>query len=147
MSPWTRIGLAASFAAAVLAAQPAAPKFDVVSIRVVPPNAPPTMREQGFTPVLPGGQYVDSRASLFFMIAFAYNVKNPAIQMTGLPRWTEGESYAVAAKAGPDFPTLPPAENYEQMRLMMRAMLADRFHLRLHTETCQEKVLNLEVAN
>ena len=72
---WPRIGFAAFFLAAVLSAQqPAAPRFDVVSIRAVPPNAPTVMRDFEFTPVLPGGQYVDSRAWLPLMIAFAYDM-------------------------------------------------------------------------
>jgi uncharacterized protein (TIGR03435 family) len=135
--------LAALFFAAALVAQPS---FEVVSIRVVPPNTPPTMREQDFTPVLPGGQYIDSRASLFFMIAFAYNVKNAAVQMTGLPKWAVDASFAVTAKAGPDFPKLPPTENNEQVRLMLRTMLADRFHLQLHIENRQQRILKFEVA-
>jgi uncharacterized protein (TIGR03435 family) len=139
-------GIRSSFFAATLGAQPPAPAFDVVSIRTVPPNTPPTNRDQDFTPVLPGGQYIDSRASLFFMIAFAYNVKNPATQMTGLPTWADDKSFAVAAKAAQDFPKLPPAENNEQVRFMMRAMLADRFHLQLHTETRQQRILKFETA-
>ncbi|MBS1859182.1 MAG: TIGR03435 family protein [Acidobacteria bacterium] len=139
-----RIGLPALYFCAICAAQP--PKFDVVSIRVVPPNTPPTMREIGFTPVLPGGRYLDSRASLFFMIAFAYDVKNPSLQLTGLPKWAESQSFAVAAKPAEGFPALPPAENRERVRLMVRAMLAERFSLRLHTETRQEAMFSLEVA-
>jgi len=136
--------------AAVLAAQqpagPAAPRFDLVSIRAVPPNAPPVMREQDFTPILPGGQYMDSRTYLLFMIDFAYNVRNPDMQLVGLPNWAKNQAFAVAAQPPQDFPALPPAENYQQVRLMMRAMLADRFHLKLHTETRQERIFSLEVA-
>ena len=125
---------------------PAEPKFDVVSIRVVPRNTPPTLREIGFTPVLPGGQYVDSRTGVPSMIAFAYKVKNFDVRLLGLPKWATQESYAVAAKPGAGFPALPPRENEDQVRLMMRAMLADRFHLTLHTETRQEPIFNLEIA-
>jgi uncharacterized protein (TIGR03435 family) len=46
----------------------------------------------------------------------------------------------------PGFPSLPPAENREQVRLMLRAMPADRFHLQIHSETRQEKSFKLEVA-
>ena len=129
-----------------LPAQPAsAPSFEVVSIRPVPPDAPPMMRSQDFTPILPGGQYIDSRTSLLFMISFAYNVKNPSKQLTGLPNWAQNQGFAIAAKPAQDFPALPPAENLEQVRLMMRTMLTDRFNLRLHTETHQEKIFNLAV--
>lgn len=136
---------AALFLAGTLAGQPG-PRFDVVSIRPVPPNLPPVMREQNWTPVLPGGQYVNSRASLLWMIGFAYDVKQD-LQLTGLPNWAKTQIYSVAAKPAPGFPLLPPDKNTEQVRLMMRAMLADRFHLTLHTETRQERVFHLEVAN
>ena len=122
------------------------PSFEVVSIRAVPQNAAPMMRSQDFTPILPGGQYVDSRTSLFFMIAFAYDVKNPGHQLVGLPNWTKNASYSVSAKPGEDFSTVGQRENQEQVRLMMRKMLADRFHLRLHTEKRQERIYGLEVA-
>jgi uncharacterized protein (TIGR03435 family) len=147
---WPQIGFGALFLAAALAAQrptaPAAPKFDVVSIRATPPNAAPIMREVDFTPVLPGGQYIDSRTALILMISFAYSLKNPSMQLVGLPDWAKHQSYAVAAKPAQGFPALPPAENYEQVRLMMRAMLADRFHLQVHAETRQEPIFHLEAA-
>jgi uncharacterized protein (TIGR03435 family) len=142
-----RIVTAAFLLSAALAAQqPAASrKFDVVSVHVVPPDAPPVMRDQDFTPVLPGGQYIDSRTALVFMIDFAYNVKS-YLQLVGLPKWAVNQAYAVAAKPAPDFPALPPEENREQVRLMLRAMLEDRFHLQLHTETRKEPIYSLEVA-
>jgi uncharacterized protein (TIGR03435 family) len=116
----------------------------VVSIHIVPPNTPPTMRDLDFTPIKPGGQYIDSRTPLSWMIAFAYKVSGYQ-QLVGLPKWADTQSYAVSAKPAGGFPELPPNENLEQVRLMMRAMLADRFHLQLHTETRQESIFNLEV--
>ena len=142
-----RIALAVLLLAASLSAQQTtAPAFDVVSIRVVPPNTPPTSRDQYFSPILPGGQYIDSRTNLMVLICFAYNCKNPDKQMTGLPNWAKNQSYSVAAKAAEGFPALPPDQNRDQMRLMMRAMLADRFHLRLHTEARPESIYKLELA-
>jgi uncharacterized protein (TIGR03435 family) len=100
------------FATALTAQQPAAPAFDVVSIRVIPPNAPPgASRDQYFSPILPGGEY-----------------------------------YSIAAKPADGFTVPPPAQYREQLRLMMRAMLADRFHLRLHTENRPESIFKLEIA-
>ena len=54
---------------------------------------------------------------LSFMIGFACNVKYPSKQLEGL-------SFSVSAKAAQDSP-LTPAEYLEQVRLMMRAVLAD----------------------
>jgi uncharacterized protein (TIGR03435 family) len=104
------------------------------------------MRSFDFNPVLPGGQYVDSRAILLFMIGFAYDVKNLSVQLVGLPEWAKEASYSVSAKPAEGFPALSPAENREQVRVMLRDMLEDRFRLRVHTEIRQEAVLQLEVA-
>jgi uncharacterized protein (TIGR03435 family) len=147
---WKRTVFGALAVASVLPAQPPvappAPSFEVVSIRPVPPNAPPVNRDWDFTPVLPGGQYIDSRANLLSMISWAYNMKNVNldVQLVGLPSWAKNQSYSVAAKPADGFPALSPRENEEQVRLMMRSMLADRFHLRLHTETRQERIYKLE---
>ena len=141
-----RTAIAAFCLAAGVAAQEPGPRFEVVSIRGVPRDAPPIMREIDFSPVRPGGQYIDSRTSLVSMISFGYNIRFPDIQLSGLPNWAKSQAYAVAAKPAEGFPLLPPAENREQVRLMMRALLAERFHLRLRPETRQEQVYQLEIA-
>jgi hypothetical protein len=69
--------------AAQPAAQPPEPAFEVVSIRTVPANAPPLYRDINFSSILPGGQYVDTRTSLLFMISFAYRVGQN--RLVGLP--------------------------------------------------------------
>ena len=105
-----------ALATALTAQQTTAPAFDVVSIRVVPPNTPPTSRDQYFSPILPGGQYIDSRTNLMVLICFAYNCKNPAKQMLGLPNWAKNQSYAIAAKPADGFAVPPPAQYREQVR-------------------------------
>ena len=146
LDPLRRIVVTLCFFAAALAAQPPTPKFDVISIRTVQPNAPPVMRDRDFTPILPGGQFIDSRVNLGRLIAIAWGVKFPDRQLLGLPNWAKSQAYAVSAKPAEGFPALSPVENIEQVRLMMKSMLADRFHLQLHTETRQERIFNLEVA-
>jgi uncharacterized protein (TIGR03435 family) len=121
------------------------PVFEVVSIREVPPNAPLLTREMGFDAVLPGGQFVDPRITLSSMIVFAYHIPS-FVQLTGLPGWAWDRAFSVAAKPPEGFPRLPPDENREQVRMMMREMLASRFHLEVHTESREERVLMLEVA-
>jgi uncharacterized protein (TIGR03435 family) len=130
----------------VIAAWPQdGPKFEVVAIREIPPNAPPTMREQRYTPVKPGGQFIDPRMGLISLIEFAYGIRND-FQLSGLPDWARSRSWSISAKPAEGFPLLPPAENVEQVRRMMRAMLTDRFHLQLHTETRQEPVFEMVIA-
>ena len=106
-----RVGHAISSAvllcgAAVLGQSPA-PEFEVVSIKPVPPNAPMTLREVDFTPVLPGGQYINSTTLPLFLIVFAYDVKNPTTELTGYPAWVKEQSFSVAAKPASGFPLLP----------------------------------------
>ncbi len=140
---WVILALAFGLSTANLLAD--GPVFEVVSIREVPRNAPPVMRDQAFTPFRPGGQFVDPRANLAWMIVFAFHIPS-FIQLTGLPDWAKEQSFSVIAKPSEDFPQLPPEENVEQVRAMMREMLATRFHLKLHTESREQKVLKLQVA-
>jgi len=147
---WKRVAflalLIAGFAASQQANEQAGARFEIVSIRPVPSNAPPTVREQSFTPILPGGQFIDSRTNLLSMTSFAYSVEDPSIRLAGMPDWAKNRSFSVSAKPAEGFPALPTAENREQVRLMVRAMLEDRFQLKLHTEIRQERVYTLEVA-
>lgn len=149
MRTWSHVAFAGFCLAAAAAAQQLVtsdgPKFEVVSIREVPRNAPPLLRDPDASSVLPGGQYTDPRVTLGSMIVFAYGIRS-YLQLQGLPAWAQDGSFAVTARPPADFPALSPSANREQVRLMMRSMLADRFHLRLHTETRQERIMKLEVA-
>ncbi len=136
---------ASALMALTVAAAAAQPRFEVVSIKVVPPDTPPTFREEGWTPIHPGGQFSDVRANLRSMISFAYDVKDPSTQLSGLPKWALTESYVIIAKPAAGFPQLAPGENREQVRLMLRAMLEDRFHVKVHTESREERLYQLEV--
>jgi uncharacterized protein (TIGR03435 family) len=139
----SRSALAFCLVNALLRAQPA-PHFEVVSIRLVPPNQPPILRDAGATSVHPGGQYIDQRTSISSLILFAYHI--PAyFQLTGVPDWAKQQAYSIFAKPAPESPTLPPTENTDQVRLMMRALLEDRCHLKLHSEPRQEPVYHLEL--
>jgi uncharacterized protein (TIGR03435 family) len=56
-----------------------------------------------------------------------------------LPKWCESDRFAIEAKAaGP--------VTKDQMRLMMQALLADRFHLAVHFETQETAVMALMLA-
>jgi uncharacterized protein (TIGR03435 family) len=77
------------------------------------------------------------------LILFAYDATYR--EVVGLPDWEMTSLYAVNASAGDDYPPLSPDENRERERLMMRELLKDRFHLQLHTEARQVKVLEMSV--
>jgi uncharacterized protein (TIGR03435 family) len=73
------------------------------------------------------------------IIAYAYDIKD--YQLFGQPRWAEIDRYNISA-AGPDGVVL----TRDAARPMMRGLLADRFHLNVHTEMKEMPVYALLVA-
>jgi uncharacterized protein (TIGR03435 family) len=73
------------------------------------------------------------------LITYAYNIKN--YELFGEPRWARIDRYNISAKAT-DGAALTP----DKGRPMMRALLADRFQLKVHTETREMPVYALVVA-
>jgi uncharacterized protein (TIGR03435 family) len=71
-------------------------------------------------------------------------------QVEGLPGWAKTEPIAVEAKVDPataaTLNKLPAAERWNQMKLMMQAMLADRFALKAHFESREMPIYELVVA-
>lgn len=104
----------------------APPSFEVASVK---PAAPPP-RQTGIRRVAnhggPGtddpGQITYSNVSLKNLIVDAYGVK--LYQVSG-PDWLETERFDIVAK-------VPPGSSREQVKLMLRNLLAERFKLKLH---------------
>jgi uncharacterized protein (TIGR03435 family) len=100
---------------------PATPlAFDVASIKPSPAE-----RIGGF-PYRVGPNSFSMQARLDHLIQQAYEVEY--YQVVGGPAWAQSEFYDVEAKAGTD-------SNAHRIRAMLQALLADRFHLKLHRET------------
>ncbi len=83
------------------------------------------------------------------VIKFAYDIKSDE-QFSGGPSWIDSEKYDIEAKedeatAG-KLQKLPMEEHANQIRLMVQAMLADRFKLRVSHETKEIPVYALVVA-
>jgi len=119
------------------------PKFEVVSIVPQPPGTrwhPPPLEAPG--PVQPGGQYRDPQAVLYTLLQFAYPDTNiPGKTLLGVPLWGRRRIYAFQGVApGGKTPTR------DEMRLMMRAVLASRFGLKFHTEEKEMPVFVLTLA-
>ena len=123
----------------------ASPAFEVVSIR---PNQPAAgqfiFRNYKHLPSInvTGNRFTDKQTTLQDLIMQAYSVWD--YQISGLPDWAQspgGEHYDVEA-------TLPATAtpSQEQLQLMARAILADRFHLALHPESKELPVYALTVA-
>jgi uncharacterized protein (TIGR03435 family) len=120
------IVLAALVLPAALGQPESPPRFEVVSVkpRVLaggrgPANAPKTTIDPGMVSMA-----VTTAAAL---VEFAYACKSSR-QVVGGPDWLYRERYDVIAR------TTHPATR-DQQRLMMQALLADRFQLACHRET------------
>lgn len=108
------------------------PAFEVVSIKSnVSTSFPvgPATR--------PGGSFIAMNVPLFRIIQFAFAV--PDYRLTGGPDWVRSDRFDVEAKAERDVSS-------EQMRAMVQALLANRFHLTIRRESRQMPIYGLLVA-
>jgi uncharacterized protein (TIGR03435 family) len=89
--------------------------------------------DDNFTPT---GEVFNATAPLTTYIAFAYKLDqlNPMIEQ--LPKWASSDRFEIHAKAEGN-PTK------DQLRLMMRSLLSDRFKLTLHLETRETQALSM----
>lgn len=125
-------------------AQPtAAPAFEVASVKAVdlPPGTFP-FGDRAAPAIHISGNRVTTRASISGLVLAAYDLKG--FQISSAPDWTDRRGrlqlYDISAKTeGEGTPTL------DQVRQMLRTMLADRFQLKLHSETKELPVYDLVV--
>jgi uncharacterized protein (TIGR03435 family) len=105
----------------------APPAFEVASIEPCKPGTPePPGEHMGMVQfTMPGGRFRASATSLKFLIEWAYSIQ-PAQHSAG-PAWMGEERYDIVAKAEGN-----PSD--EQMKAMVRTLLAERFHLKAHLE-------------
>jgi uncharacterized protein (TIGR03435 family) len=110
------------------------PAFEVASITPCKPGTPePPGLHRGMAHfTYPGGRFDAKATTLTFLLEWAYGIL-PA-QHSGGPSWMETDRYDIVAKAEGNA-TDP------EMKLMLRTLLAERFQLKLHTETKEIPVL------
>ena len=123
--------------ASILLAQSAAPTTEPLIVDVHPaPYRPKIVFKTNFS-----NQRFDMRnATIFEMIEFAYGLgeqdddrENPAI--VGGPAWIDFDRFDISAKLPPLWPgTLGAADPNDEGRPAVKRVLAERFHLRYHTE-------------
>ncbi|MEP7355283.1 MAG: TIGR03435 family protein [Acidobacteriota bacterium] len=139
----TIIALLASILATNGFAQAKEPRFDVVLIKPLGDRPPPP--NVGDV-ILPGGTFRDPGTTLRELLFEAYDIDDVAHKVIDFPKWAETALFAVTAKAGPNYPAATNTrQNQENVRAMLRSMLADRFQLKLHQEERKAKVLLLQV--
>jgi uncharacterized protein (TIGR03435 family) len=90
-----------------------------------------------------------SNVSSLKLIANAYGLGMH--QVIGFPGWADTDRYALSVGMDLEkleaFKTLPMDEQLRQQRLMMQAVLAERYQLKAHHETREMPVYELVVAN
>jgi len=104
-----------------------------------------------------GGYFIATHQALWRFISFAYHLSGTqemalrfsifsGAPKSGAPFWVTGsfdaapEFFDISARA-------PANTSIDQMRLMMRSLLADRFHLVTHTTTADAPVFALKLAH
>ena len=103
-------------------AQTSRPSFEVASIKQnLSDRVPSPFKDY----VRPGGRFVAVNQTLMTFIQFAYRVQDA--QVIGGPAWVRESRFDVTANAGREVPA-------EDERLMVQALLADRFQLVLKPE-------------
>ena len=142
--------VAALFAIAILCvrgtAQTAteAPEFDVASIHV---NNAETDGHHHIISDPSESHFRTVNLAFRDLIQFAYGV--PDSQILGGPAWLDSVMFDIDAKSDPavdaELHTLPTEEARHQKQLMVQALLADRFKLKVHQETRQLPVYALIV--
>lgn len=134
-----KLVLVALLIAAGLHSQSAAPlEFEVASVK---PAAPVATLSRGGTG--PWGFQIDpgrlhaTNITLYELFRQAYHLKY--YQIDGNPSWFQSVTYDVDAKA-------PSAATRDEILIMLRKLLADRFHLKFHKETKEIPVMALMVS-
>jgi uncharacterized protein (TIGR03435 family) len=95
--------------------------------------------------VLPGGRFV-FRLPLPFLIAYAYKLPvNPNARLTGMPDWAPRAIYDVEATSAMPAGLSIQARD-ERVRLMVQALLKDRFRMAIRRESKEMPVFALVVA-
>jgi uncharacterized protein (TIGR03435 family) len=118
-------GIAGLYCRIAVAQMDSAPRFDVASIKRSAPDS------ETFVKAHPGGRLDISRATLRTLTALAYRLQ--PFQVSGGPAWVRSEYFSVNTKAAEI-----PSE--DRLFLMMQALLAERFSMKLHFETKEQPV-------
>ena len=124
----------------VLAQAPNNPAFEVASVRSNKSTAQPSSR----FPLGPGDAYVPgslfsaTNQPLVAYLRFAFKLSQG--ELLDVPAWVYDEHFDIAARAAGS-PTK------DEMRLMMRTLLANRFNLKVHNERRTKPAFDLVLAS
>jgi len=128
------------------------PEIPMASFEVASIKPQPWTNQGRVGVVVRGNTLAGEHVDLYRLVEFAYGLRTDGSQLSGGPGWArmgilsdvsgaDSVLFQVIAKA----PVGPPP-SIEQFRLMLQALLADRFRLRLHHARKDLPVFNLVVA-
>ena len=106
-------------------ATPQKPSFEVSSVKPNKsgPNAGPMSSA--------GTRFVATNVTLRELVTYAYRQpEDQALQIIGAPNWANSDRFDIEGRAAGEERAIP----QQQMRLMIQALLEDRFALKLHRE-------------
>lgn len=124
--------LVGSVAGSMSFAQATHPAFEVASIK------PSKTNDNWFWNVTPGGRILCRNCTLKRLMVLGYRVQE--YQIVGGPAWISKDQFDIEAK-----PNTPSTPSDVDPRQMLRGLMEERFHLRVHTENRNGPVFALRV--
>ena len=123
------------------AQSPAGPAIEVASVKPSNPNAAGPLGGPALPTIRPpvGGRFTASNVTLRDLVSRAYGFFFD-FQIDGGPDWQTSRRFDIQAKAE------DPTAGMDAMLPMLKALLAARFQLKVHTETRQMPIYALVVA-
>jgi len=115
------------------------PKFEVASVR---PNT--SGDNKMMSQVLPGGRYNGINIPPRLLIMNSYGLQEQ--QLVGAPPWISSERFDIVAKAEGDLGPPVSRDTPSTLQLMIRALLEDRFKLKVHREPREVPIYALVLA-
>ena len=106
--------------------------FEAASVK--PNKSIERNRGAGFQP---GGRFLARNMTLRSLVGIAYGTPQPlpSFRVVGGPAWIDSDGFDIEAKAVGDFQETQGGPGFSNSgELMLRTLLADRFHLKAHTE-------------
>jgi len=118
--------------------------FEVASVK---PNSA-TNAPVGFR-LLPSGQLVATNIAVRVMIGEAWGSEaiQTSSQIVGGPSWIDADHYDINAKASVGFNDKDGLQNKQRVDAMLRALLADRFQVKVHLEERDTPIYALVFSN
>ena len=118
-----------SAVAAIDASSSSTASFDVISIRLSPPDAGDGSK-QAFRP----DGYFAKNVTFSMLLSRAYGIESERL-VSGLPKWSDTERFDIQAKWGPDLIAMMGSSSTEQKKILQRqllqSLLVNRFRLRI----------------